>query len=139
MRVLLLEHVSVTSPEDLEKDVVDWYRDVLGLEEMEKPSGTRTKGAWFRIGDQQVHVTIDEHNPAKVSHFGVVVDDFAEVVERLRAAGCHIEQANPIPGRRRFYTRDPAGNRVEIISIEDAAKVVASEGGSSVATRAEES
>jgi catechol 2,3-dioxygenase-like lactoylglutathione lyase family enzyme len=139
VRVLLLEHVSVTSPEELEEDVVAWYREILGLEEIEKPEGTRSRGAWFAIGDQQVHVTIDEHNPAKVSHFGIVVDDFAETVERLRGAGCHIEQASPIPGRRRFYTRDPAGNRVEIIGVEEGARVVASEGGSSVAIRAEES
>ena len=118
MKVLALEHVSVTSPEDLEDEVVAWYRDCLGLQEMDKPEGTREKGAWFSIGDQQVHVTIDEHNPPKISHFGLIVDDFAEIVERLRGAGCHLEQADPIPGRRRFYTRDPAGNRVEIISIE---------------------
>lgn len=139
MRVVLLEHVSVTSPEDLEDEVTGWYRDLLGLEEMQKPSGTRARGAWFRIGEQQVHVTIAEHNPPKVSHFGIVVDDFSEVVERLRAAGCHLEQAATIPGRRRFYTRDPAGNRVEIISIEDAAKIVASEETGSVGVRAEES
>ena len=118
MKVVALEHVSVTSPEDLEDEVVTWYRDLLGLQEMDKPEGTRDKGAWFQIGDQQVHVTIDEHNPPKISHFGLVVDDFDEVVDRLRSSGCHIEQAQPIPGRKRFYTRDPAGNRVEIITIE---------------------
>lgn len=137
--MLSLEHVSVTSPEDLEEEVTTWYRDLLGLEEMEKPPGTRAKGAWFRIGQQQVHVTIDEHNPAKISHFGLIVDDFSEVVERLRGAGCHLEQAGTIPGRRRFYTRDPAGNRVEIISVEGAARVVATEETASVGVRAEES
>ena len=139
MKVLSLEHVSITSPEELEEEVVDWYRSCLGLQEMEKPQGTRDKGAWFRIGDQQVHVTIDEHNPPKISHFGLVVDDFDELVERLRGAGCHIEQAGIIPGRRRFYTRDPAGNRIEIISIEGNATVVASERGDAVGVRAEES
>ena len=138
MRVLALEHVSVTSPEDLEEEVTSWYRDLLGLQEMVKPPGTRAKGAWFRIGEQQVHVTIDEHNPPKISHFGLVVDDFSEVVERLRSSGCHLEQAGTIPGRRRFYTRDPAGNRVEIISIEGGARVVASEDTASVGVRAEE-
>ena len=44
-----------------------------------------------------------------------------DIVERLRGAGCHIEQAGRIPGRRRFYTRDPAGNRLEIITMEDEA------------------
>lgn len=118
MNVLSLEHVSITSPEDLEEEVVSWYRDCLELQERDKPPGTRAKGAWFQIGEQQVHVTIDEHNPPKVSHFGLVVDDFEEIVERLRGSGCHIEQAASIPGRRRFYTRDPAGNRIEIISID---------------------
>ncbi len=115
MNILSLEHVSVTSPEELEEEVVSWYRDCLNLQEMDKPQGTRSKGAWFAIGEQQVHVTIDEHNPPKIAHFGLVVDDFDALVERLRGAGCHIEQASPIPGRRRFYTRDPAGNRIEII------------------------
>ena len=118
MKVLALEHVSITSPEDLEDDVVSWYRDTLGLEQMDKLEGARDKGAWFRIGDQQVHVQVDEHNPPKVSHFGLVVDDFEEVVSRLRAGGHHIEQARPMSGRKRFFTRDPAGNRIEIIKIE---------------------
>ena len=139
MRVLALEHVSITSPEDLEDEVVSWYRDTLGLEPMEKPPGTRDAGAWFRINDQQVHVTIDEHNPPKKAHFGIVVDDVHVAIERLRAAGCHIEQASTIPGRHRFYTRDPAGNRIEFISIDEPARVVASEGADAVGVRAEES
>ena len=117
MKVVTLEHVSITTPHDLEEQVVGWYRDSLGLEPMEKPSGTRELGAWFQIGDQQVHVTVDEHNPPKVAHFGLIVDDFEEVVAALRASGSHIEQARDIPGRRRFYTRDPAGNRIEIIAV----------------------
>ena len=119
MKVLSLEHVAITSPAELEEEVVDWYRSCLGLDEMDKPEGTRATGAWFRIGDQQVHVTIDEHNPPKISHFALIVDDFDKFVERLRGAGCHIEQAGHIPGRRRFYTRDPAGNRIEIIGLQD--------------------
>lgn len=138
MKVLSLEHVSITSPEELEEEVVDWYRRCFELEEMSKPEGTRAKGAWFRIGDQQVHVTIDEHNPPAIAHFALVVDDFNEIVERLRAEGCHIEQAGIIPGRRRFYTRDPAGNRVEVVGLEEPARVVAAEGADAVGIKAEE-
>lgn len=117
MKVVSLEHVSVTTPDDLEDVVLGWYLDCLGLEPIEKPPGTRDKGAWFQIGEQQVHITIDEHNPPKKAHFGLVVDDYEAVVDALRAAGSHLEQATDIPGRRRFYTRDPAGNRIEIIAI----------------------
>ena len=139
MRVLAIEHVSISSPEDLEDEVVAWYRDTLGLEQMDKPEGTRDAGAWFSVGDQQLHVTIDEHNPPKKAHFGLVVDDFGDIVERLRSAGCHIEQAGVIPGRHRFYTRDPAGNRIEVISIDEPVEVVVSEGADAVGVRAEES
>ncbi len=119
MKVIALEHVSVTSPEELVDEVASWYRDCLGLEQMDKPPGTREGGAWFRAGGQQIHITLDDHNPPKKAHFGLVVDDFGDIVERLRSSGCHIEQASAIPGRRRFYTRDPAGNRLEIITIEE--------------------
>ena len=121
-RVLSLDHITVTTPELLERDVVSWYRDVLGLEEMTKPEGSRPQGAWFQLGDQELHVLIDEHNPHKAAHFGLVVDDFDRVVERLRAGGCHIEQAREIVGRRRCFTRDPAGNGVEIICFNHEGK-----------------
>ncbi len=119
MKVVALEHVSITSPEELLDDVLEWYEQRLGLERIEKREGTRLAGGWFRAGDSQIHVTLDEHNPPKKAHFGIVVDDFGDIVDTLRTAGCHIEQASKIPGRRRFYTRDPAGNRLEIITFEE--------------------
>jgi catechol 2,3-dioxygenase-like lactoylglutathione lyase family enzyme len=117
--ILQLDHVNVTCPEEFEVDVVAWYRDVLGLAEIPKPEGTRGSGAWFKAGSQEIHVSIDEHNPPKTAHFGLVVDDFSALVGRLRDAGCHIEQAGEIPGRHRFYSRDPAGNRIEFINFID--------------------
>lgn len=116
--ILRLDHVNVTTPEDLEAEVVAWYGDCLGLTPCNKPDGTSTSGAWFKVGEQELHVTRDEHNPPKTAHFCLITDDLDGVIERLRAAECHIEQAAAIPGRRRFFTRDPAGNRVEIASLE---------------------
>jgi catechol 2,3-dioxygenase-like lactoylglutathione lyase family enzyme len=117
--VLGLNHVSVTAPDDLETETVEWYDSCLGLEKIEKPEGTREKGGWFRAGDQEIHVTIDAHNPHHAAHFALVVTDFDEVVSRLRDSNCHIEQARPIPGRKRCFTRDPAGNRIELMAYED--------------------
>ena len=113
-----IDHVNVTAPEELMEDVLTWYTDCLGLESIGKPEGTRNKGGWFSAGHQEVHVSIDPHNPPQSAHFGLVVDDPEPVVEALRAAGCHIEQASTIPGRHRFFTRDPAGNKLEIISFD---------------------
>jgi muramoyltetrapeptide carboxypeptidase len=117
--VLGVEHVHITTPEELATEVVDWYRSCLDLEVLQKPTGTQQQGAWFQIGTQELHISIDEHNPPRVSHFCLVVDSLDPVIEKLRAGGSHIEQASKIPGRRRFYTRDPAGNRIEIMHYDD--------------------
>lgn len=112
-----LDHVTVTFPAELEKDVLTWYEDCLGLERIDKLDGTRrSTGGWFRVGDAQLHVSQDQHNPPPAAHFALQVDDFDDAVESLREAGCHLEQATPIPGRQRCFTRDPAGNLIEILS-----------------------
>ena len=117
-----ISHVHITTPEELEAQVVEWYERVLGLEQVDKPEGTLPQGTWFRAGSQEIHVSKDEHNPPKDAHFGLVVDDFDAVIAALRGSGCHIEQAATIPGRHRCYTRDPAGNRIEILSFEEGAR-----------------
>ena len=113
-----IDHVNDTAPEELMPDVLNWYSDCLGLKPIEKPEGTREGGGWFSAGEQQVHVSVDPHNPPHTAHFGLVVDDSSKVVEVLRSSGFHIEQATSIPGRHRFFTRDPAGNRVEVVSFD---------------------
>jgi catechol 2,3-dioxygenase-like lactoylglutathione lyase family enzyme len=123
-KILGLDHVNVTFPEELEAEVLSWYEECLGLERIEKPEGTRPAGAWFRAGDQEIHLSLDEHNPPKTAHMGLVVDDFDGVIASLRKWGCHIEQASTIPGRRRCYTRDPAGNRLEIAYMGESEAIV---------------
>ncbi|MDQ4065737.1 MAG: VOC family protein [Actinomycetota bacterium] len=117
-RVLGLEHVTVTTPEELEQEVVEWYERCIGLERIEKPEGTNPSGAWFRVGDQQLHVLVDPHNPPKDAHYCLRVDDFDAFVGKLRDARVHIEQAAARPGRQRCFTRDPAGNSIEIVALE---------------------
>jgi catechol 2,3-dioxygenase-like lactoylglutathione lyase family enzyme len=116
--VLGIDHVTVTAPDELMEETLAWYRDTLGLASLEKPEGSRPAGAWFEAGAQEIHISQDPHNPPKTAHFAIAVSDFDRAVERLRTAGAHIEQAAAIPGRQRCYTRDPAGNRIEIAQYE---------------------
>jgi catechol 2,3-dioxygenase-like lactoylglutathione lyase family enzyme len=110
----------VTAPSELEEGVLDWYSKTLGLQQLDKPEGTRGAGGWFRAGQVEVHVTIEQAAQPE-GHFGVVVDDFDGAVAHLRRDGCVIEPARPIRGRNRCYTRDPAGNRVEIVFYDKGA------------------
>ena len=116
-----IDHVNITTPAELADDVLGWYEGCLGLKRIPKPEGTRDSGGWFQVGDVELHISVDEHNPPHEAHYALTVDDFDALVESLRAAGCHLEQARPIPGRRRVFTRDPAGNGIEILSREGAA------------------
>ena len=55
-----------------------------------------------------------EHLPA--GHFAVVVDDYDRTLERLRADGFEPEPREEHWGAPRSFVRDPAGNRVELMS-----------------------
>jgi catechol 2,3-dioxygenase-like lactoylglutathione lyase family enzyme len=118
--IIGFDHVNITIPEELEAEVLDWYDAVLGLERIEKPPGTSRRGGWFRAGDKELHVSVDPQNPPRSPHFCLTVDDLPATVASLRADGCHIEQGAAIEGRSRCFTRDPAGNRIELTAFHAA-------------------
>jgi catechol 2,3-dioxygenase-like lactoylglutathione lyase family enzyme len=113
-----LHHVNiVVRPGETER-VVAFYTDVLGLHRVVKPSeGTTSGGAWFDIGDaQQLHIS--ERADAVMHddmHFGLIVDDFDTVLSRLAAAGASWQPQPDLFGGRRGSTRDPLGNRIELL------------------------
>lgn len=114
-KVISLDHVTITTPEELEEEVLAWYTDVLGLKRIDRAEGG---GGSFQVGDQEVHLLIDPHNPPMSAHFCLEVSDLDEFVAMLRSNNCHIEQARPVPGRKRCFTRDPAGNSIEITALD---------------------
>ena len=115
-----LDHVNVSVPEELEDEAAAWYAGVLGLQAATKPEGTRSKGRWFELGNAQLHISVEEHNPPHGAHFCLLVEDLDSLVDRLRSVGNHVEQARPITGRHRCFTRDPAGNRIELMKLDEA-------------------
>jgi catechol 2,3-dioxygenase-like lactoylglutathione lyase family enzyme len=46
--VIALDHVNITAPPELIDETASWYRDTFGLDDVEKPEGTRAGGAWLR-------------------------------------------------------------------------------------------
>ena len=112
-----LHHVNVVVPPGATERVVGFYAGTLGLTQVEKPKeGVAQTGAWFDIDDHtQVHVSERDGARHPQTHFGLVVDDFDAVLTRLRSAGAPWEDQPPIFGGRRGFTRDPQGNRVEIL------------------------
>jgi catechol 2,3-dioxygenase-like lactoylglutathione lyase family enzyme len=111
-----IHHVNVVVPPGRTDAVVSFYADVLGLRQVAKPVSLDPAGAWFDIDDRtQVHVSEREGEVHPQSHFGIVVDDFDEQLGRLAATGAPWEDQADVFGGRRGFTRDPAGNRIEIL------------------------
>ncbi len=87
------------------------------MREIPKPSNLeRRGGVWFELGETQLHVGIEnEFRPAEKAHPAFEVDDLPSLRARLTAAGVVTWEDEPYPGRERFYTRDPFGNRLEFL------------------------
>jgi catechol 2,3-dioxygenase-like lactoylglutathione lyase family enzyme len=112
-----IHHVNVVVPPGRTADVTPFYVDVLGLRRVPKPqSGVDQAGAWFDVdAGSQVHVSERSGDVHPQVHFALVVDDFDAVLDRLHAAGAAWEEQPDLFGGRRGFTRDPVGNRVELL------------------------
>ena len=100
----------------------DFYTGVLGLVEIPKPADLVARsGVWFRCGELQVHLGVENpFHPAKKAHPAFVVDDLAGFVSLLRGRGLPAPtQAEKIAGGARIFTEDPFGNRIELIQTRD--------------------
>lgn len=53
--------------------------------------------------------------PSSRAHPAFTVADVDALAERLRQAGCEVEPDTALPERKRFYTFDPFGGRIEFI------------------------
>lgn len=111
-----LDHAQVLAPAGGIGEARRFYADVVGLEEIDRPETMGGVGAWFRVGDQQLHVS--EHEPfaaASRGHPAFAIDALDDLATRLADAGFEVRWDDRLPGGRRFYTFDPAGNRLEFL------------------------
>ena len=116
--VIALHHVNVTVSAGAEAAAKDFYANLLGLKQLPKPSGTRPSGAWYQIGPNQLHLSVEkeEHAPRGSGHVCFTVADLKATEARFREAGVEIiPDPRPIEGTSRFYVRDPGGNLLEIV------------------------
>lgn len=113
-----LHHVNIVVRPGETEAIAAFYSDVLGLRRVVKPAeGTTAGGAWFDINDaSQLHIS---ERPDAVMHddmhFGLVVDDLDDVLVRLAAADAPWQPQADLFGGRRGSTRDPLGNRIELL------------------------
>jgi catechol 2,3-dioxygenase-like lactoylglutathione lyase family enzyme len=115
-----LDHVQLAAPPGCEEAARRFFGGLLGLEELEKPEPLRARGGvWFALGAQQLHVGVEaEHVPARKAHPALAVRELDAMAAKLAADGAPVEWDESLPERRRFYTADPWGNRIELVSAD---------------------
>lgn len=118
--VLGIDHIQIAAPAGCEDTARQFYGELLGMEEIPKPENLRgSGGCWFLCGSQEVHIGIqNDFVSAKKAHPGFTVQRLEPLRARLIEAECIISEDPPIPGRSRFFTHDPFGNRIEFLEFE---------------------
>ena len=59
--ILKIDHVQLAAPKGSEDRARHFFGDILGLKEIEKPKILKKRGGvWFSIGNQQIHIGIEE-------------------------------------------------------------------------------
>lgn len=120
--ILRVHHTQITIPIGEEDAARTFYCCLLGLREIEKPEALRSRGGfWLEVGGVQVHIGVEDHKNRKTSkaHVAYLVDDIEQCREKLVANSIEVLDGIPIPGYLRFEFRDPFGNRVEFLQIDD--------------------
>lgn len=118
--IIGIHHAQITIPkgEASEAQARNFYCDVLGLTEIEKPASLKARGGfWLQAGTLQIHVgTEDNVDRCRTkAHIAYEVKELDYFKKKLSAEGIQTEKGIPIPGYDRFEFRDPFGNRVEMI------------------------
>lgn len=118
--ILQIDHVQLAAPKGSEDRARHFFGDILGLKEIEKPEILKKRGGvWFLIGNQQLHIGIEEpFSPAKKAHPAFEIKDIEALKRHLTDNKIDYQVDHLLPGANRIFLHDPFGNRIELLEWE---------------------
>lgn len=116
-----LDHIQLAMPPGEESKARAFWGGLLGMTEDEKPEPLASRGGcWFRACAVILHLGVEkDFAPQRKAHPAFCVRDLDGLAARLAAAGYPVTWDEALPERRRFYTADPFGNRIELMRDGD--------------------
>ncbi len=116
-----LDHIQLAMPPGGEDQAREFWNRQLGMVEEVKPEPLASRGGcWFRRGGIIVHIGVEkDFAPQMKAHPAFCVEALDELAAKLAAADYLVTWDQALPNRRRFYTADPFGNRIEFIADGD--------------------
>jgi glyoxylase I family protein len=94
-----------------------FYVGELGFTERTDRPDFGFDGAWLDVGGQQVHLIAGDVPDRLGQHFAVQVADLDAAVATLRDHGFRISDPMEVGTGLQSFTRDPAGNMVELHEV----------------------
>jgi catechol 2,3-dioxygenase-like lactoylglutathione lyase family enzyme len=107
-----------------------FYGGALGLDEVPRPRNFVFEGAWFQVGDDQIHLLVEAETTSTAggvdpgpsaatglaTHIALEVDDLRTALARLDEHGVALI-GGPMPrgdGYEQVFMRDPDGYVIEL-------------------------
>ncbi len=115
--ITALDHIQLALPAGAEDKMRAFYCGVLDMVEVAKPAPLQGRGGfWAQAGSLACHFGVDpDFHPATKAHPAFVVKDLRGLANRIAKAGHDVIWDSALPDVARFFTADPAGNRLEFI------------------------
>lgn len=114
--IIAAHHVYLLAPGASPDDVRRFYRDGLGLAEVQTPpSLAHVSVLWFSAGPVNFHVGHPAEGIVGDGHTALATDDVDAARAHLAGMGYAVEDESIPMGYPRFYVRDPWGNQFEIL------------------------
>lgn len=85
LKIKRLDHVQICIPFGAEYKAREFYSNILGLEEIEKPEALKPNGGlWFRIANIQLHIGVEEAQGTSKRHPAFEVEGLEAVRKYLQ-------------------------------------------------------
>lgn len=112
-----IDHVQIAIPKGGEDEARAFFGQLLELDELPKPPDMAARGGcWFATLDRQIHFGVEaDFQPAKKAHVALNTTSLDALRARLEKAGYSTQDDSDVDGRKRFFTHDPFGNRIEFM------------------------
>jgi catechol 2,3-dioxygenase-like lactoylglutathione lyase family enzyme len=92
------------------------FYELLGFEQVPVPEGIAGRAVWLQRRATQIHLMPTADAIPSSGHVGIVVEDYADTVARLREQRHEIDPRQEHWGSPRCYVHDPAGNLCELMA-----------------------
>lgn len=115
-----IDHIQLAAPVNCEEAARNFFKGILGMEEIEKPDSLKKNGGvWFSCGAQEIHIGVEEgFQPAKKAHPAIEVIHLHALMTVLDKHNITYKEDDRLPHANRLFVEDPFGNRLEILEMK---------------------